>query len=88
MDGTNYVAYYDNGSWIRSATMDFDVSKLPSSVKNAINMQYAGYTISDVDREDNKGQVLYEVELVKGNQKCKIHYTADGNVSKKKCRNI
>jgi uncharacterized membrane protein YkoI len=88
MDGTNYVAYYDNGAWVRSSTMDFDASKLPSPVKNSINTQYAGYTIKDVDREDNKSQVLYEVELVKGNQKCKIHYTADGSVSKKKCRNI
>ena len=88
MDGTNYVAYYDNGSWVRSSTMDFDSNKLPTSVKNAINTQYAGYTIKDADREDSKNQVVYEVELVKGTSKCKIHYTADGNVTKKKCKDI
>jgi uncharacterized membrane protein YkoI len=86
MDGSDYVAYYDNGRWIRSETMIFDRTKLPASVTNAINTQYAGYTIQDVDREDEDNQVVYEVELVKGNEKCKIHYSTDGNIVKKKCK--
>lgn len=86
MDGNEYVAYYDNGRWLRSETMLFDRSKLPASVTNAINTQYAGYTIKDVEREDEDKQVVYEVELVKGNEKCKIHYSADGNIVKKKCK--
>jgi uncharacterized membrane protein YkoI len=86
MDGSDYVAYYDNGRWIRSETMLFDRTKLPASVTNAINTQYAGYTIQDVDREDEDNQVVYEVELVKGNEKCKIHYSTDGNIVKKKCK--
>jgi uncharacterized membrane protein YkoI len=86
MDGNDYVAYYDNGRWIRSETMTFDRTKLPASVSNAINSQYAGYTIKDVDREDDANRVLYEVELVKANEKCKIHYASDGNIVKKKCK--
>lgn len=86
MDGNDYVAYYDNGRWIRSEAMTFDRSKLPASVSNAINSEYAGYTIKDVDREDDANQVLYEVELVKGNEKCKIHYSTAGTIVKKKCK--
>ena len=86
MDGNEYVAYYDNGKWLRSETMVFDRSKLPASVTNAINSQYAGYSIKDVDREDEDKQIIYEVELVKGNEKCKIHYAADGTIVKKKCK--
>lgn len=86
MDGSDYVAYYDNGKWVRSETMTFDRTKLPASVSNAINTQYAGYSIQDVDREDDANQVLYEVELVKGNEKCKIHYSTAGNIVKKKCK--
>jgi uncharacterized membrane protein YkoI len=86
MDGNDYVAYYDNGRWVRSQAMTFDRSKLPASVSNAINSQYAGYSIQDVDREDDANQVIYEVELVKGNEKCKIHCSTDGSIVKKKCK--
>ncbi len=85
-DGNQYVAYYDNGGWIYSETYTFDRSKLPAAVNNAISAQYAGYTIKDVSREDSKNRIVYEVELTKGNDKCKIHYGADGSVVKKKCR--
>jgi uncharacterized membrane protein YkoI len=84
-DGTEYVAWYDNGRWVRSESYMFDVSKLPSSVNNAIRRDYSGYTIKDVDREDNAQGILYEVEIVKGSDKCKIHYSADGAIVKKKC---
>ena len=85
-DGTEYVAYYDNGQWLRAESYLIDQSKLPSSVSQAINKEFTGYTIKDVDREDNATQVLYEVELQKGTDKCKIHYATDGSVVKKKCR--
>jgi uncharacterized membrane protein YkoI len=86
MDGNDFVAYYDNGRWLRSEALTFDRAKLPASVSNAINSQYAGYTIKDVDREDHDDRVVYEVELVKGNEKCKIQYYNDGNIAKKKCK--
>ena len=86
LDGTEYVAYYDNGVWVRGETTVFDPKKLPATINDAISKQYAGYIIKDVDREESKSQVLYEVELVKGNEKCKIHYTAEGSIAKKKCR--
>ena len=85
-DGGQYVAYYDNGTWVRSESYTFDRSKLPSAVSNAINTQYSGYSIKDVSREDSKSRIVYEVELTKGSDKCKIHYGADGSIVKKKCR--
>lgn len=85
-DGINYVAYYDDGAWIRSESDAFDKSKLPMAISDAINKDYSGYTIEDVDREDKPTQVLYEVEVMKGTQKCKVHYGADGMIVKKKCR--
>jgi len=85
-DGTEHVAWYDNGAWVRSEIYTIDASKLPASVNQSISKEFAGYSIKDVDREDNATQVVYEVELQKGNDKCKIHYTPDGSVVKKKCR--
>ena len=86
LDGGQYVAYYDNGQWIHAESLTFDHKKLPAAVNNALTSQYAGYTIKDVSREDSRNQVLYEVELTKGTDKCKIHFTADGSVAKKKCK--
>lgn len=85
-DGTEYVAWYDNGTWVRSEAYMFDASKLPNPINAAITKEYNGYTIKDVEREDYSNQVLYEVELQKGSNKCKIHYAADGSVMKKKCK--
>jgi len=31
-------------------------------------------------------RLIYEVELVKGNEKCKIHYSTDDCILKKKCK--
>jgi uncharacterized membrane protein YkoI len=85
-DGSEYVAWYDNGTWVRGEAYTFDASKLPSAVSQAINKDFNGYMIKDVDREDNTSRVVYEVELEKGVDKCKIHYAADGSIVKKKCR--
>ena len=85
-DGVDYVAYYDNGAWIRSETTVFDPLRLPASVNTAISKSYPGYKITDVDREETATQILYEVELENATEKCKIHYTVDGNMAKKKCR--
>jgi uncharacterized membrane protein YkoI len=87
MDGTNYVAYYDNGKWIRSDIMMMDRSKLPPSISGSINTQYAGYSIDAVSREDMLNGVVYEVQLKKGNDHCKIHYNMDGTIVKRKCVN-
>ena len=88
LDGVDYVAFYDNGSWLRSESMTYNSNKLPGAVSNAINAQYAGYSIKDVDREDRSSGVVYEVELAKGNDRCKLHYSADGNLVSKKCRTM
>ena len=85
-DGSNYIAYYDNGNWVRTESYWYDRSSLPTVISNAISTQYAGYTIKDVSREDSRNNIVYEVELMKGNDICKIHYGADGSIVKKKCR--
>lgn len=86
-DGTDYIAWYDNGKWIRSETTVFDPLRLPATINDAIAKNYAGYKITDVDREETANRILYEVELENANEKCKIHYTADGAITKKKCTN-
>src|SRR5574339_464071 len=64
----DYIAWYDNGNWIRSS-QNIDNIDLPADVMRAINMQYPGFRITDVDMERDNKQELYEVKLVKGDTK-------------------
>jgi uncharacterized membrane protein YkoI len=86
MSGTPYVAFYDNGTWIRTESVTFDKGSLPAVVSSAIRRDYAGYTIEDVNMEDFKGAQVYEVELNSTTMgRCKIHYKMDGSIAKQKC---
>ena len=80
----DYIAWYDDGAWIRSVTKVSDHASLPSAVTNAIKTEFPGYSIYDVDKEDRSDGVLYEIELKKGEEKWKAHFTPDGKVTKKK----
>jgi len=82
-DGYDYTAWYDDSVWIRS-TARIDNAKLPAAVNDAINAQFAGYTVSEVDKENDKDQTRYEVDLTKGSEKMKVTFTEDGKVVKKK----
>ena len=89
MDGTDYQAWYNDGKWVRSeAAMMTNTSKLPATINDALKTQYAGYTIKDVETEQNSNRTIYEIELSKGNEKCKVHYTSEGAIIKKKCRTV
>ena len=88
MDGSDYQAWYNDGKWVRSEVVMSNPAKLPASINTAIQTQYSGYTIKDVETEQNTNRTIYEVELTKGNEKCKVHYTAEGTIIKKKCRTV
>ena len=62
-----------------------DVSKLPVQVKtavqNAIKRRYAGYEITQVNRELQTGKSAYEVELAKGDNEVRLLVTPDGKIT-------
>ena len=90
MDGTEYSAWYDNGKWVRteSMTMNTNTTMLPANINDLLKTQYSGYTIKDVETEQSSTRTVYEIELAKGNEKCKVFYTAEGGIIKKKCRTV
>ena len=63
-DDADYIAWYDNGNWIRSSKT-VDNIDLPADVMRSINTQYPGFRIADVDMEKDNNQELYEVKLAK-----------------------
>jgi len=86
LNGSDHIVWYDNGQWVRTEVPMYDNTKLPTAVNNAINSQYSGYTINDIEQDQKANETVYEVELRRGNEKCKVHYTAMGAVVKKKCK--
>lgn len=82
----NYYAWYaSDGKWVGSAYTMKDLTKLPvavnTAVKNAIKTRYAGYTISNVNREFQKDKKTYEVELKKDDNKVRMLVNADGKIT-------
>ena len=86
LDNENYYAWYDSdGHWVGSAYNMQDLTKLPAAVnaavKNAVKTKYAGYKITNVNRELQKDKKAYEVELKKDNSKVKMMVNADGKIT-------
>ena len=85
-NGETYYAWYDsNGKWIGSASPMTDLKKLPpavtTAVNNAIKTRYAGYTVSQVNREFQTGKKSYEVELTKDDNKVRMLVNSAGKIT-------
>lgn len=85
-DGADYYAWYDDGNWIRASSPVKDHSKLPANINALIRKNYAGYEITEVDKEHDKDRTTYEVELKKGEDKVKVHFDENGKEIKKKSK--
>jgi hypothetical protein len=85
MDGNDYYSWYDqDGNWIGTTTVVSNHSSLPSPVTNAIKREFKDYTITTVNKENDKDREAYEVKLEKGSDKAVALITADGTIFKKK----
>jgi len=85
LDGSNYWTWYDDqGEWIRTVTNISDFTTLPAAVTKTLNSQFDGFTIKNVDKENDKNTKAYEIDLEKGTDKMKVLVSESGMVMKKK----
>jgi len=85
LDGSNYWTWYDDqGEWIRTVTNISDFTTLPAAVTKTLNSQFDGFTIKNVDKENDKNTSAYEIDLEKGTDKMKVLVSESGMVMKKK----
>lgn len=83
-DGIDYYSWYDqDGNWVGTVNPVSDPSSLPSSVNNAVKNEFPGYSITSVDKQNDKDREAYEIELENGDQKAKALVDANGKVWKK-----
>lgn len=85
MDNSDYYAWYDNdGNWIGTAMVMHDYKTLPEAINTMLNRDYAGYTITSVQKEFKKDNMAYELQMTSGTSKIKLLVDQNGNIIKKK----
>ncbi len=86
-NGEDYIDWYNTrGEWVKtSTTLKLD-AKLPEPVSNYIMDNYEGYTVEEINKENDKDMDMYEVKLNKGDKKVKFKILPDGQIFKKKSK--
>lgn len=83
--GADYTSWYNNhGDWVKTSTRVTGNANLPDAVNKTINDQYPGYTIVEIDKENDKDMDMYEIELKKGEAKAKLKILPNGTIFKRK----
>ena len=70
--------YFDKENYWVYTTWDVRTNDLPTVVKNAIEAQYPGYRIDDVDYVESVEKSYYKVELDKGELEQTIYISKNG----------
>ena len=84
-EGADYTSWYNNhGDWVKTSTRVTGNANLPDAVNKTINEQYPGYTIVEIDKENDKDMDMYEIELKKGDEKAKLKILPNGTIFKRK----
>ncbi len=87
MDEEDYYAWYDSdGTWIGTAYVIRDHTRLPVSINNSIHALYPSYTMTKVNREFYADRSVYEVTLKNDTNKVVLLVDDYGNVLKTKVK--
>lgn len=76
-----HTAWFDaQGQWYMTETELKDITQLPPEVLTAFqNSPYATWTTDDIDcLERSDAEMIYVIEVKKGNQEYDLHYSTDG----------
>lgn len=74
--------WYDATGKVVKQKEDIKDTDLPAVIKQAVQQQFAGYTVHDVDKHTEGTAVTYKVELKKPEEKRDVTFSADGKVLK------
>jgi len=84
VDNTEYWSWYTpEGEWIGTVST-INNTDLPSEVNQTLQSQFAGYTVTSINKENDKNRTAYEIKMEKGTDKMKALIDEKGNVMKKK----
>ncbi len=65
---------------VRAAEQKVAIDELPDAVRTALNKIVGSGTISEIEREDEDGQVVYEVEATVDGKNVELEFSATGEL--------
>lgn len=84
-NGADYTSWFDSdGDWVKTSTKVPGNKNLPDAVNRYINVNYPGYNIEEISKENDKNTDMYEIKLNKGDRKVKLKILPNGRVFKRK----
>ena len=84
-NGADYTSWFDsNGDWVKTSTKVPGNKNLPDAVNRYLNVNYPGYAIEEISKENDKNINMYEIKLGKGDRKVKLKILPNGKVFKRK----
>lgn len=63
---------------------DLTIDQLPKAARDTVVRETKGGTITEIDRENEKGKVYFEVEFTQNNKRFEIHVAEDGKLLRRK----
>jgi hypothetical protein len=86
-NGADYTTWFDNqGEWVKTSTKVPGNKNLPDAVNRYLNVNYPGYDIEEISKENDKNMDMYEIKLNKGDSKVKLKILPNGKLFKRKSR--
>ena len=82
LDNYSYWLVYDDQGKIVEDNSYQKITGLPDPVSRSIAEYFPGYTVTEIDKDNDKDLVQYEVQMEKGEMKRKVKFLADGGMYK------
>jgi len=84
IDNADYWTWYTpEGDWVATVST-INVANVPDAVNKTLRSQFEGYTVTSVNKENDKNRTAYEIKMEKGEDKMKALIDEKGNIMKKK----
>jgi len=81
----HYVYDHTGNEVVVEKEMDFPrIAGLPDAISKSVAVNFPGYTVVEMDKENDKDIDMYELELHKGEEKKKVKFLMDGTLFKVK----
>lgn len=75
-----YKARYNNTGKLTWLKQQIKANELPAEINAAIQKEFSGYRISDVEKIDEQGTISYKMELKKMNEEWKVIFDSKGKM--------
>lgn len=75
--------WFDKAGGLKKHKEDFPKSELPQPIRQKLETDFKSYTIDDVDKVEENGEVVYVVKLKGASEERKISFLPNGNLKEK-----